>query len=224
VVTVRLRDRVGIDERRQRQLARAMEFVLVGLLFIALEQRNVGGVVTAAVALGVTKLPALLESDYSMELDAGLTLWLTSAVFLHTIGVVGVPGIDAVPYRSVPGYDHVTHALSASVVAGVGYATVRAFDAHSEEVDLPHRFAFVFVLLFVLAFGVGWEILEFTIGQVTEALGIAVSGATQHGLEDTMMDIVFNTVGGVVVAAWGQAHLSDVVGELQRRLETRGAD
>jgi hypothetical protein len=224
VVTVRLRDRVGVDERRQRQLARAMEFVLVGLLFIALEQRNVGGVVTAAVALGVTKLPAVLRSDYSLELDAGLTLWLTSAVFLHTVGVVGVPGIEGVPYRSVPGYDHVTHALSASVVAGVGYATVRAFDAHSEEVHLPHRFTFVFVLLFVLAFGVGWEILEFTIGEVTGALGIAVSGATQHGLEDTMMDLVFDAVGGVIVAAWGHAHLADVVGELQRRLETRGAD
>jgi uncharacterized protein (DUF697 family) len=219
VGTVRLRDRIGIDERRQRQLVRAMEFVLVGLLFVALDHRNVGGVVTAAVALGVTKLPSVLERDYRLELDAGLTLWLTTAVFLHTIGVVVLPGTEIVLYNEIPGYDHVTHALSASVVAGVGYATVRAFDDHSDEVDLPRRFTFVFVLLFVLAFGVGWEILEFTIGEVTEALGIAVSGATQHGLEDTMMDIVFNTVGGVVVAAWGHAHLSDVVGELQRRMD-----
>jgi hypothetical protein len=221
---MRLRDRLGLDEDRQRQLARGMEVVLLGLVFVALEQRNVGGIITAAVALGATKLPAVLERDYSLELDAALTLWLTAAVFLHTIGVVGIPGTEAVPYRSVPGYDHVTHALSASVVAGVGYVTVRALDAHSDEVSLPRRFTFVFVLLFVLAFGVGWEILEFSIGLTTDALGMEVSGATQHGLEDTMMDLVFNGLGGLVVATWGHAHLADVVGHVQRRFESRSAD
>jgi hypothetical protein len=221
---MKLRDRFGVDERRQRQLARTMEVILVGLAFVALEQRNVGGVVTALVALGATKLPALLERDYSLELDAGLTLWLTAAVFLHTIGVVGVPGVEVVPYKNVPGYDHVTHALSASVIAAVGYITVRAFEAHSERVVLPHRFTFVFVLLFVLAFGVAWEILEFAIGQTAAAMGIAVKGATQHGLEDTMMDLVVDAVGGLVVAAWGHAHLADVVGELQQLLGAEHTD
>lgn len=221
---MRLRDRLGLDERRQRQVARGMELVLLGLLFVAIDQRNVGGVVTAAVALGATKLPAVLERDYSLELDAGLTLWLTAAVFLHTIGVVGIPGTEAVPYRTIPGYDHATHALSASVVAGVGYVTVRAFDAHSDDVSLPRRFTFVFVLLFVLALGVGWEILEFAIGLTADALDTSVSGAAQHGLEDTMMDLVFDGVGGLVVAAWGHVHLTGVVGHVQRQFESGRAD
>lgn len=221
---MKLRDRIGIDERRQHQLTRLMELVLVGLLFVGLERREVGVVVTAAVAVGVAKLPAVLERDYEIELDAGLTLWITAAVFLHAVGVGGIPGTDQIPYRTVPGYDHVTHALSASVVAAVGYATVRALDGHSERILLPSRFTFVFVLLFVLAFGVAWEIIEFAIGEVTAATGTTISGATQHGLDDTMFDLVFNAVGGVLVAGWGHVHLNDVVGHIQQRLDGHGAE
>lgn len=59
------------------------------------------------------------------------------AVFLHTAGVVGLPGLTKAFYTIVPYYDHLTHALSSSVVAGTGYATVRAFDEHSPNVELP---------------------------------------------------------------------------------------
>lgn len=221
---MRLRDRLGVDDRRQRQLARGMQLVLVGLVFVGLDDRNVGVVLTAIVALGAAKLPALLERDYNLELDAGLALWVTAAAFLHAIGVGGVPGTEQVPYRSIPGYDHITHSLSASVVAAVGYTTVRAVDAHSERIRLPRRFMFVFLVLFVMAFGVVWEIVEFAIGLTTAALGLTVSGATQHGLEDTLMDLVFDGLGGLVVAAWGHAHLTDVVGQVQERLETRSTD
>lgn len=221
---MRIRDRLEVDERRQRQIARAMQVVLLGLIFVGLDDRNVGVVLTSTIALGVAKLPAVLERDYGLELDTGLVLWLTTAAFLHALGVGGIPGTEQVPYRSVPGYDHVTHALSASVVAAVGYTTVRAVDAHSEGIQFPRRFTFVFVILFVMAFGVFWEIVEFAIGGTTATLGLSVSGATQHGLEDTMMDLVFDGVGGIVVAAWGHAHLTDVVGQVQRRLEAGGTD
>lgn len=216
---MRLRDRLDIDERRQRQLTRLMELVLVGLLFIGLERRDAGVVLTAAVALGVAKLPALLERDYEIELDTGLTLWITAAVFLHALGVGGIPGTEQIPYRTVPGYDHVTHSLTATVIAAVGYTTVRALDGHSDNVHLPPRFTFAFVLLFVIAFGVFWEIIEFTVNLVTAAMNLEVSGATQHGLDDTMFDLLFDAVGGVIVAAWGHVHLNGVVGHVERRLD-----
>lgn len=221
---MKLRDRLGVSVRRQRQLTRVMELSLVGLLFVGLERRAVGVVVTTAIALAVTKLPAVLERDYGLELDAGLTLWLTSAVFLHAFGVVGVPGTDVSLYAGVPGYDHVTHTLSASVVAGVGYTTVRALDRHATAIRLPGRYVFAFILLFVIAFGVLWEVVEFSAGQVAAAGGVQTEGFTQHGLRDTMLDLVFDAGGGVVVAVWGHAHLSDVVGSLQRRFEARSGD
>jgi hypothetical protein len=220
---VRLRDRLGITPATQRRLTRAMQVVLVGLIAIGLDRGSVGIVANGAIALAVTYLPAVLERDYQIPMDAGLTLWITTAVFLHALGTVGIPGSELSFYQSVWWWDHLTHTLSSSVVAAAGYATVRAIDLHTEEVYLPWQFTFVFVLLFVVAFGVLWEVIEFAVGGLATLLGSG-SILTQYGLEDTLLDLVFDTIGGLVVAVWGTAYLGDVIGALTRRLDGRTHD
>ena len=220
---MRLRDRLGIDERRQRQATWLMELLLVGIFFIGLDRGSTTVVVNALVALAVTQLPPLLERDYDIPMDPALTLWLTSAAFFHALGVVGPLGGETQTfYGSIPWWDHFTHALSASVVAAVGYATVRALDAHSEEIDLPSRFVFVFILLFVMAFGVAWEVLEFALGEGARLVGDR-SILTQYGLEDSMMDLLFDLVGAVLVALWGTAYLGDLGGRIEDALAGRTA-
>jgi hypothetical protein len=216
----RLRDTVGISARRQEQVSRAMQLSLVGLLFIGMDRGSVGITVNCAVALALTELPAVLERDYDIPLDAGLTLWITSAAFLHALGTVGIPGTEQSFYRGTEWWDHMTHVLSSSVVAAAGYTTVRAIDQHTDDIRLPPKFVFVFILLFVIAFGVFWEVLEFGIGLAAEEFGSA-RVLTQYGLGDTMWDMIYNTFGGVVVALWGSAHLNDVVGAVQEKF---GAD
>ncbi|EMA44146.1 hypothetical protein [Halococcus saccharolyticus] len=213
-----LRDRIGITERRQRQLTWAMEVGLVGMFFIGLDRGTTGIVVNTGIALLVTRLPSVLEHDFGIPMDPGLTLWITSAVFLHAFGTVGLPGSPLTPYQSVWWYDHLTHGLSASVVAAVGYAAVRALDVHSDEVSYPPEFTVVFVFLFVLAFGVLWEVIEFTVAELAAVLGTG-SVLTQYGLEDTMLDLIFDTVGAAVVAIWGGARLSGVVSALADRFD-----
>src|SRR6056297_3178253 len=183
-----------------------MEIGLVGLFFIGLDRGNVGIAVNASIAFAITFLPAILERDYDIPMDAGLTLWITAAVFLHALGTLG-------PYRdpTLWWWDHMTHALSSSLVAAIGYATTRALDEHTEDIYLPPRFTFVFILLFVVAFGGGG---------LASVMGSAKI-LTQFGLEDTMKDLLFDTVGGLLVAVWGTAYLSDVVGALTDRLDRR---
>ena len=218
---MRLRERLGIDERRFRQLTHLMEIALVGMFFVGLERGDTGILVNTAVALAVTQLVPLLERDVGIPMDPALTLWITAAVFLHALGTVGIPGTELESfYRQVWWWDHMTHALSASVVAAAGYATARAVDLHSEDVYLPPRFMFVFILLLTVAFGVLWEVIEFGIGEAVTMLGGAPV-LIQFGLGDTLLDLVFDTVGAVVVATWGTVHLSDVVGALTKRLERR---
>jgi hypothetical protein len=218
---MRLRDRLGIDARRQRQIVWTMEAFMAFVLVVGVWTRETGIIVNAGVALLVSQLVPVLERDYGVPLDAGLTLWITSAVFLHALGVIGIPGAESF-YKSQWWWDHMTHALSASVVAGVGYATVRGIDEHTESVSLPPKFVFVFILLFVLAFGVLWEVLEFFLGLASERFGTG-SVLTQYGLTDSLMDLVFNTLGAVVVATWGSAHLQDVVGYVGDLLDERSA-
>jgi len=208
------------SRERQRQLTYLMELGLVGMLFIGIDRGNAGIVVNTAVALIVTQLPPILERDYEIPMDPRLTLWITTAVFLHAFGTVGLPGTTRTLYTQLWWWDHMTHALSASIVAGVGYATVRALHEHADGIHFPRRFVAVFILLFVLAFGVLWEILEFAIALSAEAFGIDAV-LTQYGLSDTMLDLVFNSIGGLIVALWGGAYLADVSGAIRDRLEAR---
>lgn len=205
----RLRDVLGISKRRQEQATRVMQLCLVGVVFIGFDRGNVGIMVNSGMALAVTELPAVLDRDYSVSMDPALVLWLTTAVFLHAVGTLG-------PYQTVWWWDHVTHAISSSLVAGAGYATTRAVESYSEEIVFPPRFLFVFLLCFVLAFGVFWEVLEFGLGQATEVLGTG-RVLTQYGLEDSMLDLVFDAIGGLVVAVWGTAYLTGVVDDLIER-------
>lgn len=217
---MRLRDRLGISERRQRQLTRAMEVGLVAMFVLGLLQGNTTVIVNTLLALVVTRLPGVLQRDYGIPMDTGLTLWITAAVFLHAFGGVGLPWTTLSPYQSLWWYDHLTHGLSASVVAAVGYAAARALDVHSDDVSFPSEFMVVFIFLFVLAFGVFWEVIEFTVSSLSALVG---SGTvlTQYGLEDTMLDLIFDTIGAAVVAIWGGARLSGVVDAIVARLDTR---
>jgi hypothetical protein len=217
---VRLRDRLGLPERRQRQLTRVMETGLVGLFLVGLLRGSTTVAINSLLALAVARLPGVLERDYGIPMDAGLTLWITSAVFLHAFGGIGLPWTPLSPYQSLWWYDHLTHGLSASVVAAAGYATARALDVHSADVTFPSEFMVVFIFLFVLAFGVLWEVIEFAASSLS-TLVLAEPVLTQYGLEDTMLDLIFNMAGAAIIAVGGGARLSGVVDAIAARLGTR---
>jgi hypothetical protein len=196
---------------------------MVGILSIGIYLGNMGVAVNAAIGLLVTLLPAYLEKNYKFTMDVGLVLWITLAMFLHAFGTLPLPGLEFVSaYSATWWWDHMTHALSSSLVAGVAYAVVRALDEHSEFIDMPAKFLFVFMLMFVMAFGVIWELLEFYISVVSSLLG-AETILTQYGLEDTVLDLFYNSIGGLLVAIFGSAYLTGVSGQLADRLGAQSA-
>jgi len=208
------------SDRRKRQLVLALQAVMGGILLVGLLSGEYGIVINAGVGLVVTFLPAVLERNYRFRMGVGIVLWITLAMFLHALGVVPLPFLDfQSAYSSTWWWDHMTHALSSSLVAGVAYATVRALDEHTEFIHMPPKFLFAFMLMFVLAFGVIWELLEFYISVGAELLGTG-SVLTQYGLEDTILDLFYNSLGGLAVAIFGATRLSGVSGELADRLDT----
>ena len=198
----RLRDRLSISPRRQYQASRGMQLVLAGILLWGLHARDLEVAANAAVMLAITFVPAILRREYSIAMDAGLVLWLTAAVFLHALGSAGL-------YSQVPLFDRVTHALSATVVAAGGYAVFRAVHVHVERVHIPPQLMGAFILLFVFAAGVVWEILEFALDQSAAALGIQAV-LIQYGIDDTIGDLIFNALGALVVTIWGTVYLTDL--------------
>jgi hypothetical protein len=207
---MRLHERVGVDEVYLRVLVRLLQVALLGITLVGLVRFNWTLVINAGVSLGVTFLPGLLDRDFRVPMDAGLTLWITTAVFLHAVGALG-------PYQWFGWYDSVTHTLSATIVAGAGYASARALAEHDDALEIPPEFMFVFILVFVLAFGVLWEILEFASGGVASLVG-GEAVLAQYGVRDIVLDLVFNTVGALLVATLGTESLRGVARALARSL------
>lgn len=196
--------------RTQQRLTRLMQALLLGIVGYGMIGGHPKAISNGGIALLITFLPALLERNYEIPLDPWLALWITGAVFLHTLGSAGL-------YALIPWWDHVTHALSASLVAGVGYTAARAIDLHSDDIVIPRRFAFVYLFVVVLAFGVVWELFEFGLDVFANATGIQMPLA-QHGLDDTVRDLLFNSLGALLVAVFGQIHLLEVAETVRNRL------
>ncbi len=188
--------------QNQRRLTRGMQILLGAIVVYGILYGQPKAITNGGLGLFVTFVPALVERNYDIPLDPWLGVWITSAVFLHTLG-------SAWFYAQIIWWDHLTHALSASLIAGAGYTTLRAIDLHSDEIQIPSRFAFVFIFVVVLAFGVVWELFEFGLDIVADETGISMPLA-QYGLDDTVLDLMYNSVGALIVATFGQAHLSGV--------------
>ncbi|KYH24868.1 hypothetical protein HAPAU_32450 [Halalkalicoccus paucihalophilus] len=201
-------DILGLSKSQERFLAWSLQFALGGLVVYGLVTLHVAMAANAGLALAVTFLPAVLRREYGYSMDAGLVLLITIAVVLHVLGSLG-------PYRWFSWYDEVTHTVSAILVAGIGYAVLRAFECHSSEIDVPSKFRVVFILVFVLAFGVIWEVFEFGAVWLSQILGIS-SPVRVFGIDDIVTDMVFNTVGALIVAIWGTGYFADFVPFLRR--------
>lgn len=192
-----------------RGATRLMQVALGGIFLVGVASRNVAVLVNAALALAVTFLPAVLERDVRVSLGPRVSLWITLAVFLHAVGMLGL-------YATTWWWDHLTHTLSAALVAAVGYAATRALDRYSDALYLPPAFLFAFTLLFTLACGVLWEVLEFAARALGEYVG-ADPVLVQYGVDDSVLDIVFDGVGAVVVATFASSGLSSFVDRLSER-------
>ncbi len=196
--------------RHARGLTRLMQALLVTLAGYGLLIGAPRTVTNASIGFLVTLLPALLRANARVVLAPGLTLWITAAVFLHALGTSGL-------YHQVGWWDHLTHVLSASLVAATGYVAVRVFDLHSERIDLPHRVLTVYVVIFTVALGVIWELFEFALDELGRRTHLTMPLA-QYGLEDTITDLTFNALGALAVGILGHLYLSAFADRLRRRL------
>lgn len=188
-----------------------MQAVVALILLWGLVRLNVSIVVNASIGLATTVLPGVIERDYQITIGPWLTGLLTLAILLHTIGMIG-------PYRTVWWWDNMTHTFSASIVAVVGYATTKAVDEHVEAIYLPPNFMVVFVVVFTLAAGVIWELLEFL------AHGLAIvfeheAVLVQYGIRDTAVDLLFDAVGGVIAGIFGAPRIQSLVASIEDALD-----
>jgi hypothetical protein len=162
--------------------------LLLTAIFLTLvegiRRRDAAAAVNALVALVVAALPFVLRATADLVVAPTLAVWLAAAGLLHAVGMLG-------PYDSVRWWDTVTHFLSATFVAAVCYAGVLV-----GGVPWPA----VATILFTFVAGLWWELLELVARELGEAFDVEPV-LVHYGRRDTLVDLVVDVVGAVVVVA-----------------------
>jgi len=188
---------------------RGLQGVILGVVGAGLLMANVSVVVNAVLGLGATALPTLVRRDLGVHLDPRLTLWVSTAVALHALGM-------AVLYDLVPWWDHLTHLLSGALVAGVAYVAIRTVEEHVEGVTVPATFRGVVIVAFTLVVGVAWEVIEHVGRDLAIAYGMEPI-LQVYGPRDTALDLIFDGLGGLIVAVAGGRYFEGTVRALRDR-------
>lgn len=160
-----LSDTLELNNSHERTLVRVLQLSLACILVYGVLTIQLELALNAGFPLLITFFPAILRREYSYTIDAGLVLLITLAVFLHALGSLGL-------YVRYSWYDEVTHAVSAVLVVGIGYAVLTAPERHTQDISLTPKLRGAFILVFVLAFSVIWEVFEFGAVWVSQAVGV----------------------------------------------------
>jgi hypothetical protein len=196
----------GTDRSPVVLVTRALQALLVGLVAYELASFQVGELINVGIPLALAAVPAGLRS-LGYRVHPVLGLLVVSSATLHVLGSLGL-------YQVLPWFDQLAHAVSASLVAGVGFALVDAVDRYHPVVEIPGRLRSVFLFVFTTAVGVLWEIAEFGLELAASASG-GQSLLTQYGLGDVVLDLAFDSLGAVALALVGTEYfrtLTRVVG------------
>lgn len=194
-----------------RVAALLLQAAVAVTLIESVRRRNASAAVNALVALCVALLPAILASvlrgtvAWSGGFGQVLPLWLAAAGFLHSLGMLGL-------YESTWWWDHVTHVVSAALVAALVYASLVVVTRSGSGSALPPGSVAGATVGFTLAAGVFWELSELVARDVAERLDVEPV-LVYYGRRDTALDIVFDAVGAAVVVLVDLRVFVPVVGQ-----------
>jgi hypothetical protein len=174
--------------------------VLLGGLCLALavsvRRRDVAAAVNvlaslAAVAVSLPLAIGVPLSGGGTVLAPALPLWIVTAGLLHSIGMLG-------PYESVWWWDHLTHTVSAALLAALSYAGVTVAADAGAIPPLSTAAVAAATIGFTLAAGVFWELVELVARALGERYDVEPV-LVHYGWRDTGLDLVFDFVGAVAV-------------------------
>jgi len=178
-----------------------LALLLAGLtltLLVAIRRRDVAATVNALVSLVIALLSLALAAGFGPSVGGSLVtpelpLWVADAGLLHSLGVIG-------PYESIWWWDHLTHTVSAMLVAALLYAGVIVSVTADPTVTLSLPVIAVVTVLYTFVVGVFWELVELVARAVGDRYDIEPV-LVHYGWRDTGLDLVFDLVGAVAVVA-----------------------
>lgn len=170
---------------------------IAAVLFVALRRRNAAAAINAFVSLSLSVLPVLFEVvspslfARSLVVPPALPFWIAGAGFLHSVGMMG-------PYNDVWWWDHLTHTVSAALVAALAYGGLLVAARAPGAVGGSTGAVALLAVGYTMAAGVLWELIELVARQIGERYDVEPV-LVHYGWRDTALDLVFDMVGALTV-------------------------
>lgn len=175
-------------------LAWAMQGLILLEGIIGLSLRDPSITVTAFTGFFLTCIPYFIGRRIQVTLPWEVNFLIASAVFLHVIGYSKDLYISLYPF-----YDKFAHLVSSSTVAVLAFVSILIINRFSCT-KLARWQIFFYIVIFTMAIGAFWEIYEYL---VDTFFGAYLTKPLQHGLDDTMIDLIIDLIGGVIVGFFG---------------------
>ncbi|BBL66968.1 hypothetical protein [Methanoculleus chikugoensis] len=176
-------------------LAYLFQFLIAANILIALSLGEYSQVFTGVIGLFLTLVPAIATRRWSITLPWQVNLLIAFLLYLHVAGEIQGYYLLYYPY-----YDKIAHLIAGITVSVLAFAIVLLLDRFS-RLNLTRWMIVGFIIITAMAMEGFWEIYEWTFDTF---LGTNL----QHGLDDTMLDMIFVLIGSVIVALAGNRYLS----------------
>jgi hypothetical protein len=153
---------------------------------------------TAFIGFFLTCIPYLIARRIQVTLPWEVNLLIAFAVFLHVAGYSQQLYSLLYPY-----YDKFAHFVSSVTVAVLAFVSILLINRFSCT-KLARWQIFFYILIFTMAIGAFWEIYEYLMDTFFSTY---LTKPLQHGLDDTMVDLIIDLFGGFVVGLFGMWYI-----------------
>jgi hypothetical protein len=150
-------------------------------------------------AASLSFIPTLVHRKLHIVVPWEVTFLIALTLFLHIGGYSFHWYLDYYPI-----YDKFAHLVASITIALLGFLAVLIIMRVSSCLQMERWQIFFFIVIFTLAFGAIWEIWEFTFDTF---FGAYLTKPLQHGNTDTMIDLITDLAGSLIVAFLGTFYL-----------------
>jgi hypothetical protein len=186
-------------------LSWVMKLVMLGMIPVEISRGEYLFCIAIIIAVVLSLVPSIVQRNYSITLPFELDLLITLSIFLHTFLGEGLEF-----YSKYWPWDNILHMFGSGVSAILAFVIVYSMH-YTRKVRLTLPLIWFFTATFAMALGGMWEIVEFGVDNIFDK-------NAQKGLDDTMVDMIYDLLGGITAAGLGVVYVKYSNPERRKRL------
>ncbi len=167
-----------------------LKALMVLLILMAVSRGSWTWVLSGIIALLLCMVPTLVNWKWKDTVPRAIDILVTLALLIHVGGEV------TAAYFILPHYDTVAHFTSSLLIACIAFVAIYSLDRYWGGLSMDIYVMAFFVVIMAMAIGVIWEFMEW-------GSDLYTGSWAQRGNQDTMGDLLIDTLGGIVMAIIG---------------------